>query len=263
MSDFTLAELMITAAAEAWRHDPELLATGIGPLPRLATGLARLTMNERLMLTDGESFAVEEPVRLGDSAAERPGFVGWLNYGRIFECLWSGRRHAMVTPVQIDRWAQMNISALGDFAQPKVQMLGCRGFPGNSISHRNSVLVPAHSPRVFVAGEVDVVCSIGFTSRHWPEGTQRRMPDIGRVVTDLCVMDFNGPDHAAQVISLHPGVSLAHVQAQTGFPLLAAPGMGETPVPTAQQLAVIAGLDPRNQRAKVLKGNPPGLRVAA
>lgn len=261
-ADFTLAELMIVAAAEAWRGEGEILATGIGTLPRIAAGLARLTFAPALMLTDGEAHLVEDPVPLGATGADRPAAAGWMPYGRVFGVLWQGRRHAMVTPVQIDRWAQANISCLGPFARPKVQMLGVRGFPGNSVSHRNSMLVPAHSRRVFVEGEVDVVCSAGFAGRRWPAGM--RPPEIrfGRVVTDLCVMDFGGPGHAARVLSLHPGVTFDAVQAATGFPLSAAAGMGETPAPTAEALAVIARLDPVNQRAAAVKGNPPGHRRA-
>ena len=36
--NFTLAELAIVAAAEAWRDSPEVLATGIGTIPRVAVG---------------------------------------------------------------------------------------------------------------------------------------------------------------------------------------------------------------------------------
>ena len=32
-----------------------------------------------------------------------------------------------------------------------------------------------------------------------------------RIVTDLCVLDFEGPDHAIRVRSLHPGVSFDEV----------------------------------------------------
>jgi glutaconate CoA-transferase subunit B len=39
--------------------------------------------------------------------------------------------------------------------------------------------------------------------------------------------------------------------------------MSETPAPTAEQLALIARLDPHNVRASVLKDNPPGIRKAA
>jgi glutaconate CoA-transferase subunit B len=187
-----------------------------------------------------------------------------MPYSRVFDSVWSGRRHAMVTPVQVDRWGQGNISALGpDFRKPKVQMLGVRGFPGNSVSHKNSMFLPNHSTRTFVEGEVDVVASVGFKPGTWPKNCGPDFVRLGPVVTNLCVFDFNGPDHAAQVLSLHPGVSFDEVQAATGFPLLQAAGMSETPAPTAEQLALIARLDPHNVRASVLKDNPPGIRKAA
>lgn len=262
-TDYTLAELMIVAAAEAWRGDGEVQAQGIGTLPRIAAGLARLTFEDGLMLSDGEAYLTEDPVPLGATATDRPAPSGWIPYNRVFTTLWKGIRHAMVTPVQIDQWAQTNISALGDFAKPKVQMLGVRGFPGNSISHKNSMLIPAHSKRVFVADEVDVVCSVGYSNRYWPEGMRVPEIKIGIIVTDLCVMDFGGPDHAARVVSLHPGVTFETVQAATGFALLRGPDMGTTPEPTAEQLAIIRRLDPKDQRSKAIKGNPPGQRQAA
>ncbi len=259
--DFSLAELVICAAAEAWRDSDEVLATGIGPLPRIAAGLATLPFATKIMMTDGEAYLVEEPVPLGAPLSERPAPSGWMPYSRVFSNVWSGRRHAMVTPVQVDRWAQANISALGDPAKPKVQLLGVRGFPGNSINHRNSMFIPNHSTRAFIEGEVDVVASVGFGSNRWPNGKPYPV-DIGIVVTNLCVMDFNGPDHAARVISLHPGVTFEEVQEATGFPLIAADPMATTPAPTDEQLAIIERLDPNGVRAHVIKGNPPGLRAA-
>src|SRR3546814_15474310 len=62
---------------------------------------------------------------------------------------------------------------------------------------------------------------------------------IHHIVTDLCVMDFGGPDHAIRVISLHPGVSFEQVQAATGFPLLKADDLREPTHPTDEQMAVI------------------------
>ncbi|MBO6718444.1 MAG: ketoacid CoA transferase [Rhizobiaceae bacterium] len=259
--EFSLAELAICAAAEAWRGAGEILAQGIGPLPRIAAGLAKLTFAPEIMLTDGEAYLVEDPVPLGAPRTERPSPSGWMPYRRVFSSVWSGRRHAMVTPVQMDRWAQANISALGDLQKPKVQLLGVRGFPGNSINHRNSMFIPNHSKRTFVEGEVDVVAAVGFGSNRWP-GAKPYPVDIGIVVTNLCVMDFNGPDHAPRVVSLHPGVAFEEVQAATGFPLIAADPMAITPAPNEEQLSIIQRLDPKAMRANVIKGNPPGLRAA-
>lgn len=262
-TEFTLAELVICAAAEAWRGGGEVLATGIGPLPRIAAGLAKLTFAPEILMTDGEAWLVEEPVPLGPRGDYKPKHSGWMPYGRVFDSVWSGRRHAMVTPVQVDRWGQGNIAALGDLKKPKVQLLGVRGFPGNSICHKNSMFLPSHTKRTFIEGEVDVVASVGFADKRWPEGVKKIPVDIGLVVTNLCVMDFNGPDHAARVISLHPGVNFEEVQGETGFPLLRAENIATTPVPTEEQLALIRRLDPTNIRATVIKGNPSGIRQAA
>jgi len=262
VNDFSLSELVIVAAAEAWRGDGEMLATGIGPLPRIAAGLAKLTFAPGLMLTDGEAYTVEEPIPLGPRGDRPFRPSGWMPYRRIFDSVWSGKRHAMVTPVQVDRFGQANISALGDFRKPKVQMLGVRGFPGNSVCHKNSMFLPSHSRRTFTEAEVDVVASVGHNPARWPLNVNRKPVDIGIVVTNLCVFDFNGPNHAAQVLSLHPGVSFEEVQAQTGFALLRGPNMHGSAAPTEEQLAIIRHLDPGEIRASVIKGNPPGQKAA-
>ena len=261
---YTLAELCIAACAEAWRNDGEVLATGIGLVPRLAAGLAKLTFNPDLMMTDAESVLVAEPVPVGPRGNYQVKVEGWMPYLRTFDLLWHGRRHALVGPVQVDRYGQMNISAVGDHARPKASLLGVRGFPGNTLNHPNSLFVPNHSPRVFVAGEVDVVCSLGYNPARWPGGVKPADLDLRLCVTDLAVLDFGGPDHAMRVVSLHPGVTLEQVQAATGFPLQVEGVPPVTAAPTAEQLDIIrTRLDPRNLRATVFKGNPPGTRQAA
>jgi glutaconate CoA-transferase, subunit B len=254
--DFTLAELLVVAASEAWRDNGEVLASGIGIVPRLGAGLAKLTHAPELMMTDSEAYLVEEPVPLGPRGDYQPKFSGYMSFARVFDCVWGGKRHVMIGPIQIDRFGQTNLSGIGDPFKPKVQMLGMRGLPGNSISHLNSMFVPNHGPRVFVPGEVDVVGGVGYNPARWPKGTSDRHVDLRLVVTDLCVLDFGGANHAIRVRSLHPTVTLAQVQAATGFPLEAAASVPVTLGPTAEQLAIIRRLDPHGMRASVIKGNP-------
>jgi glutaconate CoA-transferase subunit B len=258
----TLAELCILACSEAFRGGGEIVATGVGPVPRLAAGLAKLTHTPELMMTDGEAYLVEEPVPLGPRGDYKPKFAGHLPFSRFFDdAVWTGRRHAMVTPTQIDRFGQTNLSALGGtHQQPKVQMLGVRGFPGNSIYHPNSMFIPAHSTRVFCAGEVDMVSSAGYNPAKRIPGGNYSGIDLRRIVTNLAVMDFGGENHAIRVISLHPGVTFDEVQAATGFPLVAADHLAETAVPDAEALAVIARLDPHGIRNSVIKDNPAARR---
>lgn len=258
----TLAELCIVACSEAFRGNGEIIASGVGPVPRLAAGLAKLTHSPELMMTDGEAFLVEEPVPLGPRGDYRPKFSGYLPFSRFFDAaVWTGRRHAMVTPTQVDRFGQMNISYLGGtHAKPKTQMLGARGFPGNSIYHANSIFIPAHSKRAFVEGEVDCAASAGYNPDRRIAGGNYSGVDLRRIITNLCVMDFGGPKHQIRVLSLHPGVAFDEVQRETGFALLKAEGMSETAMPTPEQLGVITRLDPHNIRAGVIKDDPPARR---
>src|SRR5262245_13350162 len=231
MSDasYTLAELCITAAAEAWRDAGEVLASGLGLVPRLAASLARLTFAPDLLMTDGEAFLVAEPVPVGPREGYRPRVEGWLPFRRIFDLLWSGRRHAMTTPTQIDRFGQVNISFIGpDAAKPKVQLLGVRGIPGNTINHPCSFFVPDHNRRVFVE-RVDMASGVGHDPGRWAPGVRQDFRDLRLVVTNLAVLDFGGPERAMRVRSLHPGVTLEQVQAQTSFPLHAATPLATTP----------------------------------
>ena len=169
---YSLAELMVCAASRVFDRDGEVLATGIGLLPRLAASLAMRTSNPDMMMTDSQSFVLSSPNPVSGLAShDGQANENWMGFARIFDNVWSGARHALVGPSQIDRFGQTNISALGGtYQQPKVQLLGMRGFPGNSISHANSFFVPQHSTRVFVAGECDVVCSIGYNPERLPRG---------------------------------------------------------------------------------------------
>ena len=257
---YSLAELCICAAAEAFRGDGEVLATGIGVIPRLAASLAMKTFNPDLMMTDSEAWMLSEPNPIGDRGE---GFEqsneSWMGFSRIFDNVWSGRRHAMLGPTQVDRFGQSNTSALGgSYEAPKVMMLGARGFPGNSISHPNSFFVPAHSNRVFIDGECDFVSSIGYNPQRLPKGHSLEDIDIRRIITDLCVMDFGGPDHQVQLVSLHPGISVEQVVENTGFEIHIPDNIPTTAAPTSEQLEIIARMDPHNQRAYQIKGNPPG-----
>ena len=248
-----LVDRIICAAAQAWQHDGEVLATGIGIVPRLAAGLCMSSMNGDLMMTDSEAWIVQEPVPIGARGSYQVQRESQMGFARIFDNVWGGKRHAMVGPTQIDRHGQANISMIGgSHAKPKSMMLGARGFPGNSINHANSFFVPNHSPKVFVAGEVDMVCSAGYNPARMARGWSVGDIDIRLIVTNLCVMDFGGPQHQVRITSLHPGVTVEQVRAATSFELHAADAVPETPAPTPDQLALLARLDPHNLRATVL-----------
>lgn len=254
MSEIALVDRVICAAARAWENDGEVLATGIGLVPRLAASVCMKSLNKDLMMTDSEAWVVSEPVPVGPRGDYKIKRETWMGFSRIFDNVWGGKRHAMVGPVQVDRFGQGNISMVGDdYARPKSMMLGVRGFPGNSINHANSFFVPNHSTKVFVSGEVDAVGSVGYNPARLAKGwTLEETTDIRFIFTNLCVMDFGGPSHQVRLVSLHPGVTAVQVKEATGFPIYIPENVGVTPDPTPEQLALLAQLDPHNLRATAM-----------
>lgn len=254
IGDYTLAELCIAAAAEAWRGDGEVLASGLGVIPRLAAGLARCTFSPDLLMTDSEALLVQEPVPVGPRNGYTLKVEGWMPFRRVFDVVWSGKRHAMTMPTQIDRFGNTNISCIGDHERPKVQLLGARGIPGNTINHPCSFFVAHHSLRTFVE-RVDFASGVGYDPERWMPGVTAMFRELRLVVTNLAVLDFAGAGHAMRLRSVHPGVTVDEVQKQTGFELQVADDIRETAAPTSEQLAIVRDqLDPHNQRASVFKG---------
>src|SRR5262245_33597894 len=187
----TRAEVCVVACADAWRGDGEILASPIGTDPAIAARLARATFAPELLLSDGEAGLAQGVWAIGDPP---PVIEGWLPYRTVFDVLWSGRRHVMMGPSQIDRYGNTNISAIGDYARPTVALLGFRGAPGNTVNHPTSYWVSRHGPRAFVS-TVDVVCGVGYDRAAAAGPAATRYHELRRVVSNLGVFDFATDDH--------------------------------------------------------------------
>ncbi|MGP4020752.1 CoA-transferase subunit beta [Saccharopolyspora sp. 5N708] len=242
------AEVCAVACADTWRDAGAVLASPFGVIPSIGARLARLTTAPDLLLTDGEAMLLAEPTALG---AEATGTVeGWMPYGRVLDLLAGGRRRVMMGASQVDRYGNQNISRIGPWDKPKVQLIGVRGAPGNTVNHTTNYWVAKHSTKVFVTS-VDLVAGVGH-DRARQVGA--RFHDVRVVVSDLAVLDFTGPDRAMRLRSVHPGVSVADVQARTGFEL-AIDSVAETRLPTDEELALIRHrIDPANLRDQEVPG---------
>src|SRR3954451_11710895 len=151
---------------------------------------------------------------------------------------------------QIDPFGNQNFAAIGaDYHKPKVQLLGFRGAPGNTVNHVTSYWIPNHSTNVFVP-KVDVVCGVGY-DRAATLGDSALGYELRRVMTNLCVLDFESPDHRMRLRSLHPGVSVDEVVAATGFDLVVPTDVPESRQPTDEELRLIREvLAPRGTRER-------------
>jgi acyl CoA:acetate/3-ketoacid CoA transferase beta subunit len=151
---------------------------------------------------------------------------------------------------QVDKHGNQNISAIGDWAQPKRQLLGSRGAPGNTINNRTSYWVPKHSTRVFVE-KVDIVSGVGPKLAKEAGPAAARYNDIHRIVSNLGVFDVKGADDSVRLLSVHPGVTVDQVREATGFEIDVPADVPATREPSLEELVLIREvLDPKGLRFK-------------
>ena len=241
----TRAEVCAAAIADAFADDGEIFASPMGLLPTLGVRLAKLTSNPDLLISDGESLFLGGVPPL----AERADVVeGWIPFRRVFDVVAWGKRHVMMGATQVDRYGNQNISAIGDFAHPKRQLLGSRGAPGNTVNNRTSYWIPRHSTRT-VVDHVAVVSGVGPRRAKQAGAAAARFNDIHRIVTDLAVLDLGGPADSLRLVSVHPGVTVEEVREQSGCELHAESDVPETRSPGLDELVIIREvLDPKGLR---------------
>ncbi|MFI9535238.1 CoA-transferase subunit beta [Nocardia fusca] len=239
----TRAEVCAVACAEIFRDAGEIFASPMSPMAQLGARLAKLTFEPDLLISDGEAFFLAETPPIGGKAPVE----GWIPFRKVFDVLASGRRHVVMGANQIDRYGNQNLSAFGPLQQPTRQMFGVRGAPGNTINHPTSYWVGRHTKRVF-GEKVDIVAGVGYDKVD-PDNPAFRFHHIHRVVTNLGVFDFNGPDHTMRALSLHPGVTAGEVAENTSFEIADLGTAEESRLPTTEELRIIREvLDPKKIR---------------
>jgi acyl CoA:acetate/3-ketoacid CoA transferase beta subunit len=256
MSEYTRAEICISAVADVFAGDGEILASSFGTVPAIGMRLARLTTEPELMMTDGIASLISNTPPVSGDPGQAHTVEGWVPFRSIFDLLWSGQRHVVMIASQIDRYGNQNFACIGDHAKPKAQLLGMRGAPGNTISHTTSYWVPNHNARVFVE-KVDVVSGMGYDRAAELPAASTKHHEIRRVVSNLGVFDFDTPDKRMRLASTHPGVSVQDVIDNTGFELALNETGGnvpETRAPSEAELQIIRDvLDPVSLRDKEVK----------
>jgi glutaconate CoA-transferase subunit B len=242
---YTPDELLTVAAARCVGND-DVCFVGIG-LPSAACNLARLTHAPDITLiyesgTIGARPSVL-PLSIGDgelcatalTTVSVPEFFRyWLPSGRITV--------GFLGAAQIDRFANINTTVVGDYHAPKVRLPGAGGAPEMAARCQRIFIVMPQSKRAFV-DRLDFLTTIGHG-----DGRNRRarlgMTPIGpaRVITDLCVMEPDPQTRELTVTSLHPGIAPEQVVAATGWPIRFAGTVAETAAPTDEELRVLRQL---------------------
>ena len=152
------------------------------------------------------------------------------------------RRVFFIGGVQVDRHGNTNLIGVGeDHSHLRFRGPGSVGTSTlSTLVGRYYILLNSHTARTFVE-RCDFVSAYGWGEGD-PEGRRKLgIPGGGPryCVTPLCVMDFTEDTKTMRLKSLHPGVTVEQVQANTGFEIVIPDHVPTTALPTAEELAII------------------------
>jgi glutaconate CoA-transferase, subunit B len=243
---WTTDEMMTVEAARALR-DGAVCFVGIG-LPSTAANLARRThAPDAVLVYESGALGARPgtlPLSVGDGILAETAtavvsvpevFNYWLQPGRIDV--------GFLGAAQLDRFANINTTVIGDYDAPQVRLPGAGGAPEIAASCGEVVVVVRQSRRSFV-DRVGFVTSMGYGSgpgsrqRHGLRGGGPR-----RVITDLGVLEPDPDSCELTLTAVHPGVRVDEVRAATGWPLAISPRLATSRAPTPRELAVLRELE--------------------
>lgn len=249
--DYTASEMMTVTASRALKNGQSCFV-GIG-LPSQAANLARMTHAPDIILIY-ESGTLETrpnvlPLSIGDgqlcetaltTVSVPEMFQYWVQGGRIDV--------GFLGAAQIDKYANLNTTLIGDYHDPKVRLPGGGGAPEMATGTGEIFVTIKHSRRNFVEA-VDFITTMG----HGRDGQGRDgVPNIGagptRIITDLCLMQPDPKTRELTVTSLHPGVTRQQVQEATGWDIAFADEVETTPAPSADEIRILRDLKARTEQ---------------
>lgn len=143
---------------------------------------------------------------------------------------------------QIDRHGNLNTSAIGGYARPKVRLPGSGGANDIISLCREVIILTVHEKRRFTE-RVDFVTSPG-----WLQGGRTRAEaglvfgGVAEIITDLGRIVFDATDRHAVLAAIHPGSTAERVQELTGFALDTAAALDRPAPPSADELAELREL---------------------
>jgi len=187
-----------------------------------------------MLLRAQKQLAKADPVRISILGSVKHNFFT-NGSAELFDCAGQGRIDAFfLGGGQIDGQANINLVGAGDYPASRPR------WPGSFGSAYLYYVVPRvilfreeHSPRVLV-DKVDFISAPGTSP-----------PDVYRpggpvaLLTGMALFRFDKPRARFTLVHVHPGHTLADVQAATGFDFDVAEALTPTPGPDAATLELL------------------------
>jgi glutaconate CoA-transferase, subunit B len=219
---------------------------GVGR-PSTAAILARMVHNPSLVLIyesgtiGAKPFHI--PLSIGDGELGETAdavvpvpemFNYWIGAGRV--------ELAFLGAAQVDRYANLNSTVIGDYDSPRTRLPGAGGAPEIAASCGEVVVIAPHSRRTLVE-RLDFVTTVGHGDG---PGARERLGLRGKgptaVITDLGVLEPDRRSCELTLTQLHEGVSVEQAREATGWELAVAAQPRVTEAPSERELDALREL---------------------
>ena len=241
----TRAETQTVVAARRLREVPSVFI-GVGR-PSTAAILAKAVHNPDLVLVYESGTIGAKPRRvplsIGDGELAETAdlivsvpemFNHWIGAGRIAV--------AFLGAAQVDAYANLNSTVIGDYEHPTTRLPGAGGAPEIAAGCREVVVMAPHSRRTLVE-RLDFLTTVGHGDG---PGARERLGLRGAgptaVITDLGVLVPDPATRQLTLVEVQPGVGLDEVRGATGWDLAVAGDVQITAPPTREELSELRAL---------------------
>ena len=247
-ADYTLSELLSVAAAHML-EDNRSVFVGTG-LPMIASMLAQRTHAPHLLIVFEAGGVGPQvpvlPISVGDSRT----FYRAVSASSMHDVMSAAQSgyldYGFLGAAAMDAYGNINTTVIGDWDVPKVRLPGSGGANDlGSFCWRTLYIMRNQSLRTFV-NQVDFLTTPGYLSG--PGAREQAGLPAGtgpyRVITQLGIYGFDKDSKRLKLISLHPGVTLKEVQANSQFEILVPDEIGTTQPPTMEERRLLREIDP-------------------
>ena len=246
--DYTPNELMIVNASRALEGS-RVVFVGVG-LPNIACNLARRSHSPDIELVYESGVFGAQPARLPLSIGDPTlvsGATSVTSMSDLFMYYLQGGLvdAALLGGAQIDRFGNLNTTAIGDYAQPKVRLPGSGGACEIAINAKKIFMIMRLKRRAFVE-----TLNFQTSPGHLNGGAAReelQLPGTGPqlVITDRALFDFDNVQREMTLIQVAPGETAESIQQDVAWPLRISSDLREVTPPSEEELDIIRmQLDP-------------------
>lgn len=241
--EYSLDELMVVEASR-YIDDGDVVMVGTG-MPMVASLFAQKNHAPQMCYIVETGPVAPQVIPTPISVSDPRVMYRAVRLGSLLDALGGVLQRgladvAFLGGAQIDEFANVNSTVIGDYDRPKVRFPGSGGA-NDLASHASRILIITRHEKRRFPRRCDYITSPGYIDG--PDGRKNAglpvaYPEIV-VITDLTVMVIDRSTGRLRVEKLMPGVTIDQVRENTGFDPAEAPEVTIVEPPTAAELTLL------------------------